>query len=106
VRRTPAIVTGLAALAITPVLAQEAPDQPSHDFAQEHAVPMTPGMMGSSGGMMHMMEMMSHCISVMENMHFDAHGEMGMGHDGQMVPWDDGWRNDGWPDDGRPRNER
>jgi hypothetical protein len=49
-------------------------------------MPMMPGMMGSSGGMMHMMEMMNHCTTEMEDMHSGAHGEMGMGHGGQMTP--------------------
>jgi hypothetical protein len=41
--------------------------------------------MGSSGGMMHMMEMMNYCVNAMESMHSGAHEEMGMGHDGQTM---------------------
>jgi hypothetical protein len=85
-RRTLVVVAGMAALAITPVLAQEAPEQPSDPPAREQTMPMMPGMTGSSGGMMQMMGMMSHCASMMENMHSSAHGEAGMGHGGQMMP--------------------
>jgi hypothetical protein len=81
--RTLGIVTGMAALAIAPVLAQEPPGQPSDTPAQEQTMPMMPGMMGSSGGMMQMMKMMNHCTSAMESMHFGNHGEMGMAHGGQ-----------------------
>jgi hypothetical protein len=82
------VVTGLLALALTPVLAQEAPEQPSDTPGEEQTMPMMPGMMGSSGGhggMMQMMQMMNHCASMMETMHSGAHEEMGMGHDGQTI---------------------
>jgi hypothetical protein len=81
----------MATLAMTPVLAQEAPEQPSDTPAQDQTMPnqtmpMAPGMMGSPGGMTQMMEMMNRCASAMENMHSGVHDEMGMGHDGQMMP--------------------
>jgi hypothetical protein len=86
VRRTVTIITVMATLAMTPVLAQEAPEQLSDTPAQEQAMPMAPGMMGSSGDIIQMMEMMNRCASAIENMHSGVHDEMGMGHVGQTMP--------------------
>ena len=76
----------LTALAVGPVLAQEGQmgDPEPDDPVGMDGMPMGPGTM--QGGMMQMMQMMSHCISAMEQMHGDHEGAGEMNGIGPVMP--------------------
>jgi hypothetical protein len=87
--RLVAVAVAVTVMAVAPVLAQEESQQPSEVPFQRTTMSEMMDSADGHAGMMQMMEVMNHCMSMMETMPGSGehgHGGMGMGHEGQMTP--------------------